>query len=219
MEMKLLINENQKVFFTSDTHYNHTNLVRGITKWSGGNTVRDFDTLEYMNSTIVDNINHLVGENDILFHLGDWSFGGFESIEEFRSRIVCKNIHLVLGNHDHHISKNKGGSQELFSSVNDVLMLTLVRPGKNRGDKHIKSRFLLSHYPFASWMGMADFVIHLHGHMHSSPIDKIHKGKAMDAGLDGNDLDPYLSEEIVKLMKGRPIAGITLNTDHHERNL
>jgi calcineurin-like phosphoesterase family protein len=60
-----------------------------------------------MNATLVDNINNKVGENDILIHLGDWSFGGFDKIVEFRERIKCKNIHLVLGNHDHHIEGNK----------------------------------------------------------------------------------------------------------------
>jgi len=31
-----------------------------------------------MNDTLVNNINEMVGENDVLIHLGDWSFGGFE---------------------------------------------------------------------------------------------------------------------------------------------
>jgi hypothetical protein len=30
----------------------------------------------------------MVGQDDVLFHLGDWSFGGFESIEQFRNQIV-----------------------------------------------------------------------------------------------------------------------------------
>ena len=46
-------------------------------------------------------------ENDILYHLGDWSFGGLNQIWEFRKRLNCKKIHLILGNHDHHIENNK----------------------------------------------------------------------------------------------------------------
>jgi len=110
MKIKL---DKHKIFFTSDTHYGHTNICRGVSKWKdfNGNVpikqTRDFNTLEDMNDAIVKSINSVVGENDILFHLGDWSFGGFENIAEFRSRIVCKNIHLILGNHDHHIERNK----------------------------------------------------------------------------------------------------------------
>jgi calcineurin-like phosphoesterase family protein len=42
---------------------------------------RDFDSLDKMNTAIVNNINELVGQDDVLIHLGDWSFGGFEQIE------------------------------------------------------------------------------------------------------------------------------------------
>jgi len=218
-EMKLLLNNEQNVFFTSDTHYNHPNICSGTTKWTEGGTRRDFSSVEHMNNTIVNNINNMVGQDDILFHLGDWSFGGFDSIGEFRDRIVCKNIHLILGNHDHHIARNKGGVQDLFSSVQYYLPLTTVKPGEKRNDKHIKTRFVLFHCPIASWSGIGDYVIHLHGHLHSNEHSKFHPGKAMDAGLDGNNLDPYRLREIISHMRGRPRVGIRLGLDHHEANL
>ena len=94
----------ENVWITSDTHYGHKNICRGVTEWRTPDgeipydRVRDFDTLEKMNDTIVNNINAVVGQNDILIHLGDWSFGGFENIQKFYDRLVCKNIRLVLGN-------------------------------------------------------------------------------------------------------------------------
>jgi calcineurin-like phosphoesterase family protein len=78
---------------------------------------RNFETLDKMNSAIVNNINDLVGQDDVLIHLGDWSFGGFENIEEFYNRLICKNIHLVLGNHDHHIDRNRDNIRSKFLSV------------------------------------------------------------------------------------------------------
>ena len=57
---------------------------------------RDFPTIERMNESILDGINWNVGQDDVLICLGDWSFGGFEFIKQFRDRIVCKNVHLVL---------------------------------------------------------------------------------------------------------------------------
>ena len=118
------IDNNIKVWITSDTHYNHTNICRGVTNWrmpDGSipeSQTRDFDTLDKMNSSIVNNINELVGQDDVLIHTGDWSFGGFETIEEFYNRLICKNIHLVLGNHDHHIDKNRENIRSKFLSVN-----------------------------------------------------------------------------------------------------
>jgi calcineurin-like phosphoesterase family protein len=167
-----------------------------------------------MNSVLVDNINSMVGENDILFHLGDFSFGGFDKIGEFRSRILCKNIHLVLGNHDHHIERNKDGIRSLFASVNHYVSLDLRRPGN--GSEMDKISMILCHFPIASWDGMNDGRIHLHGHVHLAPHQKIAEGRAMDVGVDGNGLEPYSLDEILKLLKGRPIKRLSLPADHHE---
>lgn len=105
--LKIKLNKEQKLFFTSDTHYMHKNICRGVTEWKDSDDkTRDFKTLEEMNETIIRNINDIVGQDDILIHFGDWSFGGIENIWNFRKKIICKNIHLFLGNHDEHIEKN-----------------------------------------------------------------------------------------------------------------
>ena len=107
MTMKLNLNKGQKLWYTSDTHYNHANICSATTKWADPLACREFKSLEHMNAHLVGNINEVVGQDDILFHLGDWSFGGFEQIQEFRDSIVCKNVHIITGNHDHHIENNK----------------------------------------------------------------------------------------------------------------
>lgn len=48
---------NQTAWFTSDWHWNHINLCRGISKWTGKAGYRDFDTLEDMRAAIRDNAN------------------------------------------------------------------------------------------------------------------------------------------------------------------
>jgi calcineurin-like phosphoesterase family protein len=222
--MKIKLELGQNIFFTSDTHYNHKNICRGVSKWRdvNGNVpvsqTRDFKTLDHMNDAIVESINSVVGEDDILFHLGDWSFGGFENIAEFRNRIVCKNIHLVLGNHDHHIENNRDGIQDLFSSVNQYLRLSVsLYPGTIL---HVgKVDLVLMHYPIASWHNMNDNVIHLHGHVHLPPNKKLAEGKAMDVGVDGNFLVPYSLNEITRIMNNQPIAKLTLPQDHHEERI
>lgn len=94
------------IYFTSDTHYAHKNICKGVSNWENKESCRNFSTIEEMNDAIVNNINAVVKENDVLYHLGDWSFGGIEKIWEFRKKLNCKNIHLILGNHDHHIARN-----------------------------------------------------------------------------------------------------------------
>ena len=218
--MKIVLNKGQRLWFTSDTHYNHANICRATTNWTDADSVtRDFSSLEKMNEELVYWINHNVAQDDILIHLGDWSFGGFEKIEEFRSRLVCKNIHLTFGNHDHHIRNNKGDIQDLFSSTHDYLPLDVRRPsavGKGMMDKYT---FVCMHYPIASWDGMNDEVIHLHGHVHLPPHLRVADGRAMDVGVDGNGLKPISLDEVLSIMKGRSVKKLCLPKDHHERRL
>lgn len=216
---KIILKKGQKLFFTSDTHYNHTNICRGVTRWRTEDgkipvdQTRDFPTLEKMNSTIVDNINATVGQDDILIHLGDWSFGGFDSIKEFRDRIVCKNIYLLYGNHDHHIERNKNGIQGIFVNTSQYQMLTVIdENGKRR-------EFVLMHYPICSWHDMNKGRFHLFGHVHLPGIDKIMPGRAMDVGMDGNNLTPYEMREVEAILKDRKVKASALPSDHHEERL
>ena len=197
------------VWITSDPHYNHKNICRSVTNWRTQDgdvptyNTRNFQSIDQMNDALVNNINFKVGQNDTLIILGDIAFGGFESIGKFLDRLVCKNIHLVLGNHDHHIRNNRENIQELFISVSDYLQVRI-----NDQD------FVLSHYPFSSWNRLNKGVIHLHGHVHLSNQNKWGNGKRLDVGVDGNGYFPYKITEIVHMMDRREI-GSDLSNDHH----
>jgi calcineurin-like phosphoesterase family protein len=214
--MKVILQKGQKLYFTSDTHYNHSNLCSATTQWeSSRGKTRKFPSLDMMNTTIVNNINEVVGQDDILFHLGDWSFGGFERIEEFRNRINCKNIHLVLGNHDHHIQKNRNDIQSIFQSVHQYIpSLGVRRQSITQPEKMDKYSFVLFHFPIASWDGMGDGVIHIHGHTHLPPHLRVN-GRAIDVGMDGNRMYPISMDEILGIMEGRPVEWLRLPEDHH----
>jgi len=215
--MKIVVNPGQRVFFTSDTHYNHTNICRGVSKWDGSRGTRDYETLNQMNIDLQDNINMLVMEDDILIHLGDWSFGGFDRIAEFRNKLNCKNIHLFLGNHDHHILNNKDNVQDLFASVNEQRMVTIVIQPTTKGEVAKKYRFVMSHYPLASWQDMGQGVMHVHGHIHTPHQFKVGPGRMMDVGIDGSpDFQPYTLDQVLKLIADRPIQSLLKHKfDHH----
>jgi calcineurin-like phosphoesterase family protein len=166
-------------------------------------STRDFETIDQMNQRLVDGINNMVGQNDTLIMLGDVSFGGFENIGIFLDRLVCHNIHLILGNHDHHIQNNRDYIQSRFLSVQHYLEVRL-------NDRN----FVLCHYPLQSWNNMNKGVIHLHGHIHRLPDKKFGYGKKMDVGVDGNGMNPYSIEEIIKIMDKREISPEVLD-DHH----
>jgi calcineurin-like phosphoesterase family protein len=193
------------IWITSDTHFGHTNIAGPkVSSWKDG--YRNFNSVQEMNDTLIKNINNVVGEDDILYHLGDWSFGGVHNIYYFRKSIVCKNIHLILGNHDQHIKDKEikfldssFNPMDLFTSVQDVFT------GK------IGSReFHLSHYSHQVWPASHKGVIHLFGHSHGS-LRGI--GRSMDVGVDTHkEFRPYHINEIFKIMDKIPVKFI----DHHE---
>ena len=200
---------NGVVWITSDTHYSHKNICRGVTNWRTKDgkipieSTRDFNTIEDMNSVIVDNINSKIGPDDTLIHLGDFSFGGFDKIGQFLDRLVCKNIHLVLGNHDHHIKNNRENIHDRFLSVQNYLEVNIG--GAN---------FVLSHYPLCSWNQLSKGAIQLHGHVHLPTNKKWGNGKRLDIGVDGNNYQPYKLTEIVHMMDRREARSEIVN-DHH----
>ena len=61
---------------------------------------------------------------------------------------------------------------------------------------------------------MGKGVIHLHGHVHLPENRKFGQGKKMDVGVDGNGMDPYSIDEIIKIMDKRNSLPEILG-DHH----
>ena len=207
----LKIPNDRKVWVTSDTHYSHTNICRGVTNWRLPNgdvpekQTRPFETLDKMNASIVNNINEVVGQDDLLIHFGDWSFGGFENIEELRNRIWCKEIHLIFGNHDHHIVNNRENCQRHFESSQWFLQLN-----------YLGETLECMHYPISSWNGLNKGRIHLHGHCHLPNHKKFGNGRRMDVGMDGNlEFAPYDLRKVINDMKKRPIGSELGFDDHH----
>ena len=206
--MKLPIDQLDNIYVLSDSHYGHSNLVRAISTWDltrkdvDGNIlgVRDFDTLEEMNQTLIDNINTIVPADGILFHLGDFSFGGKQNIEIFRNQINCKNLHLITGNHDEHVEK--GQFDHLFSSRQKYLELEV--------GKHLK--FVLFHFAIDSWNNLKRGAFHLHGHQHWTGNQRFGNGRKMDVGVDGNNLKPYKLTDVIELLKDRVYEN---KNDHH----
>lgn len=112
--------ENTKIWFTSDTHFNQERTLE-LSK-------RPFDSVQSMTDTIVDRWNNVVGENDIVYHLGD--FGDYDVIERLNGK-----INLILGNYElNDIKDGKITEDELiekgFYSLQDSVILDIDDIGK-----------------------------------------------------------------------------------------
>lgn len=195
------------IYFTSDTHYGQKNIVAGVSSWPDKSKCRKFKTIEEHNEKLVDSINSVVGQEDTLYHLGDWSFGGVENIFKFRERIICSNVHLILGNHDENIFKNRENCREIFQSVNSYLEIEIE-----------KNMIILSHWPMKIWNGSHKGSWQLHGHCHNNlkPDEwwtKSKRRRTMDIGVDTNELMPYSYEDLKRIMN--KIVDYPKDLDHH----
>ncbi len=143
-----------------------------------------------MNECIVQSINDNVGEHDVLWHLGDWSFGHESEIEKFRRQINCRNIKLVFGNHD---QKLRRYYRHLFSETYDLI------------DTRIENQSItLCHYAMRVWNHSHHGSFHLYGHSHHT-LPEI--GKSMDVGWC-KYRRPLEFSEISEILSKRDIVSV-----------
>lgn len=147
-----------------------------------------------MDQVILDRINEAVGVDDTLYILGDFCFRGKKPIE-YRSRIVCQDIHLCMGNHD----KRNDFKDDLqgFSSVQEVKEII-----------YCNQRIFLSHYCHKVWPASHKGSYHLWGHSHAKLDEEERKTsrKSLDVGVDNTiNYDkpfgqPFSFKEIQRIM-------------------
>jgi calcineurin-like phosphoesterase family protein len=174
-----------RIFLTADEHYIHYNIIHHCS--------RPWKTLQAMHAALIKRHNNLVGENDLVFHIGDFAFA--DSQDYLKVRKLFKQLngrhHLILGNHDEIKPFNyvKMG----FITVHTALWQTW-------GDIN----FVLAHDP-AVYTAMDDGVL-LCGHIHKlwRTIPEHHgKLQVINVGVDVWDYYPVLLDDIIDLVNKR----------------
>jgi len=177
------------LFFTSDTHFNHNNII----KYSE----RPFAHVTEMNEHMIAAWNSVVTNNDIVYHLGDVFYPSQNahhiSLDELMSRLNGTK-RLILGNHD--IDKTHGTHESnpvpSHWGWDSVESYAEVKFGK--------TRFVLSHYPFETWRNAHHGWYHLHGHCHGTLKRKL--AHRFDVGVDSHkDYRPFSAEELREIFK------------------
>lgn len=186
--------DENKVFFTSDTHFGHANIIKFCN--------RPFLNINDMNEALIENWNKVVSDGDTVFHLGDFAFGGSNVWNEILPRLNGQ-IYLILGNHDR---KNiRQGFMKHFVAVEAQMQI------------EIEGRSIyLNHYPFlcygGSWRNEKDAVWQLFGHVHSGPNQEIGMDNSRlsvlfptqyDVGVDNNNYAPVSYKEVKEIITNR----------------
>ena len=170
-----------KIFFTSDMHIGHKNVL----KLSN----RPFDNIEQHDKIIIDNYNRVVGKDDLCYILGDISWS--QSLNEYKRIFSQLNgqKYVILGNHDSKKSLLRCEKEGLILGVSES---KIIRYG---------TKFIyLSHYPCREWAGYFRGYYHLYGHTHANLDDF---KQSTDIGVDCWEYEPVGIDEVLDYIDER----------------
>jgi len=189
-----------KLFFTSDTHFFHTNIIEYAN--------RPFANVEDMNDEIIRNWNDTVPKDGIIYHLGDFALGNQTETLNILNRLNGQ-IYLIRGNHEKTVM-SKQFLRSKFAGIFDyVCELNVDDPEATYVSGNGKQLIVLSHYAFEVWRNSHHGSWHLHGHSHNTlptPDDKLR----LDVGVDNPLCDFYpisynRVKEHMKTKKFKPV--------------
>ena len=181
--------DGSNIFFTSDTHFGHGNIIQFCD--------RPFSSVEEMDYNLIKNWNEKVPTDGLVFHLGDFGWGGYQEYKKIRGQLNGKII-LIKGNHDFRNGcQSEAQYNELFEYTTQQLLIEI------EGRK-----IYLNHVPFLCYGGTyrdpKGLVYQLFGHVHSKVNAKgqdIERLKYLfptqyDVGVDNNNYTPISWKEV-----------------------
>lgn len=199
------------LFFTSDTHFDHSGILRHCKrpqlrpgdlrpdgKWVS-KQIADERT-EEMNQFLIDRWNSVVTGKDMVIIIGDFAW---KRHLHFLGALKGKKV-LIRGNHDdmsQEVEKN-------FTEVHDCRMVKL--PGGHAA--------FCFHYCCHSWPESGYGVYHFHGHSHAR-IRETEGLLRTDVCVDAWDYTPVAAEILVMKMEEYAKKGVTRFNGEADRNV
>ncbi|CAM0110579.1 phosphoesterase [Vibrio phage 234P6] len=150
-----------RAWVTSDLHFGHANVMKFCPK------TRPFNSVHELNVAMIIEWNSKVGDNDVIFHLGDFTFTKDERVIS-GILAMLNGIHIFIGgNHDQGLRRMAAkGLVELYDYLE-------VLDGNDM--------IVMSHYLMRAWNRNHRGSTHMYGHCHGSIPDL---GRSTDVGWD-----------------------------------
>lgn len=165
-----------KVFVTSDTFFGRVNIIE-IAK-------RPFSSIEEMDAALVDRWNKVVGENDIVYHLGNFAWTPSAAHDALNS--LNGEIRFILGEYD-------SALMEVFEYFDDIEIVP-HEIFKNYNDK-----IVMSHWPLENWPGKTEGIFHFHGNTLSNLKTDLTKLNRFNVSSDANNFTPQNIETLFEI--------------------
>ena len=209
--LKLNHSDDNRVFFTSDSHFNHDKEF--IYKSRGYNNRYEH------NDALIAKINEVVRPQDTLIHLGDFCLNITPpEFEEILRRINCQTIYYIWGNHNSCIRRyyedtiraEVHADYEIYQyTIGKLIYLGYYKELIVNG--HM---IVIHHFPHLIWNQMQKSAWQLSGHSHyTNPTTQVDHpdNKILDVGWDGHS-KPLSFPEIQKIMMNK---NHVKRDDHH----
>lgn len=132
------------VFFTSDLHFGHTNILR--------HDNRPFQSVKEMDKEIIKRWNNTVADNDTVYIIGDISWYDDDKTYEIYNNLNGNKI-LITGNHD----RIRGKVRNCFTSIFDYKKTNIDG-----------TKIIMCHYPIHFYDCHYHGAVMLYGHVHNS---------------------------------------------------
>lgn len=186
------------VFFTSDLHFGHENIVKFAK--------RPFKDVTEMDETLIKNWNDTVKDGDDLFFVGDLSFHKAAETKKILSRLNG-NKYMIRGNHD--MNRINDDLKKRFIWVKDLHTIKIRDFDVHGGYQKI----VLCHYALRVWDCKHYGSWNLHGHSHGS-LTMLDGLKQLDVGCDVWGYKPVSYEKVKKIMEEIPNIPVDY---HHDK--
>lgn len=184
---------NGKVFFTSDTHFGHENIIK-LCK-------RPFKTIQEHDDALVKNWNSVVSKNDTVFVLGDMFYRcSYEYAKQVFAKLNAKRIYIIRGNHDQ-LADLLCQEQQCGTpvSIDYYMELTIV--------DHLSCQdIMMFHYPIEEWNKYHKGAWSLYGHQHNLQ-EKDRSEPKYDVGVDLNNYTPIEYTQLKQIMHDKALYG------------
>ena len=180
------------IYFTADQHFGHEKII--------GYLDRPFSSIKHMDDEIIRRHNEVVGHDDNVYILGDFTLDDFDAARSYIIRLNG-NLRFLSGSHDFcwfpkdiKVMRIEDRIVRFFPPLHTMLV--------DREEIGMEGEFplviALCHYAMRRWDRSHYDSLHLFGHSHGRLYTPTFH--SMDIGVDCNNYYPFSLDTVLDLL-------------------
>lgn len=209
-KINIILGKDQKLFFTSDSHFGHRNVIRFCD--------RPFEDDRQMTEELIKRWNNVVKKDDFVFSLGDFSWWtDRHGVKRLVDKLNGKKF-FIPGNHctrRMYELCDPESDRGTFYLCEDTTVLYLRGQEDDLRFANCKLyEIVLHHYPLNTWSHVDRGSLQFFGHIHSlkgrpmtefgDPLPFLREKQQFDVGCDRHDYAPVEFFEVLDEMNKYP---------------